>query len=62
VVVARPYSQHVAVCSVEPREDDDAITDVHALESGVHVRVDDEPRVWRAFVPLLGGRRPIRER
>src|SRR5262245_15952963 len=55
-VPARVYAQDVAAGAIEPGDDDERVAGPDAPESLEHLRLEDEPGLWRAFVGLPGGR------
>ena len=58
----RVHEQHVAPGSIQPRQDEDVISDLQASKSFAEPRIEDKPGIRRSLVSLLGRGRPIDER
>jgi hypothetical protein len=53
-IPARMRAQNVTPRPVEPGEDQDLVALLNAVQSVEEPRLEHEPRLWRAFVGLLG--------
>src|SRR5918992_515146 len=60
-IVTRVHLQHLAMSAIQPRDHDDPLSDAKVLKALLHGRLEDQPRVGRAFVSLFRCRLPVGE-